>query len=121
MKKLIVTALVLGVFTISSCKKTDFSKIGFQSPVEKNSSGTCLMLAHADAGGIILEGKIRVDEGDILTELIQPDGKFVYSARHFAPAELTVDKFFNAQSGIWKLKYKSNDATGHINLHMSCN
>lgn len=121
MKRLIITTIVLGIFTISSCKKADFSKIGFQSQFEKNSSGTCLMRAHADAGGIILEGKIRVDEGDILTELIQPDGKVVYSVRHFAPAVLTVDTVFDAKSGIWKLKYKSNEAKGHINLHMSCN
>jgi hypothetical protein len=78
-----------------------------------------MMNTDKDSGGIILEGKISVSTGDILAELVRPDGKIMYSVRFFAPMELEIDEFFDAQCGTWTLRYKSNDATGHIDMHMT--
>jgi hypothetical protein len=105
------------IILITSCEKDPNINLGFDSSIDKYSNG--LIIAHFSHHDkrIYLRGGISLFEGEVLVELINPDGVIAYSEKIIAPIELQINEAFNVKHGYWKLKYKSNKGVGEINLH----
>ena len=103
---------------IASCEKEPYSNLGFDSPIDINSNG--LVIAHISQNDerIYLTGVVSVSEGEVLVNLIDPDGVVAYSKTIIAPVELQINETIGANQGYWKLKYKSNKGIGTIDLHL---
>ena len=112
--------LFLGAFLVlfALCEKEPYINLGFDAPIEKNSDG--LVIAHISHNDekIYLTGVISLLEGEVLVNLINPDGLAVYSKTVSAPIELQINERFESMHGSWKLKYESNKGIGTIDLHL---
>jgi len=64
------------------------------------------------------DSDVFVAEGEVLIELIAPSGETVFSSLVTSPNSLYVDESYQTISGNWKLKYKSLDGEGSIDLHL---
>lgn len=115
-----ISILLLGAFfvLITSCEKDPHINLGFDTIIDKNSNG--LIIAHFSHHDkrIYLRGGISLFEGEVLVELINPDGVIAYSKKIIAPIELQVNEAFDAKHGYWKLKYSSKEGIGELNLHL---
>ena len=85
----------------------------------KGSQGLSIMAVNKVVVSVYLFGNVGIDEGEIEVELIDPDGFAVYTVKLCNQEDLQVNKTFSAVPGFWKLKYKSFDGTGVINLHLN--
>jgi hypothetical protein len=114
--QLLIFTIVLLLFT--SCKKDPHINIGFDSDIDKNSSG--MVIAHVSQliERIYLTGKFSLLEGEVTINLINPDGVTVYSKTIIAPLDVQINEMFEAKKGNWKLKYQSYDGIGAIDLHI---
>jgi hypothetical protein len=65
-----------------------------------------------------LTGVISLPEGEVMITLTNPDDETVYSTTITAPIEFEINETIDARHGYWKLKYKSNNGIGTINLHL---
>jgi len=115
-----ISALFLAAFIVlfSSCEKEPFINFGFDSKVDKNSNG--LVIAHISDNDerIHLTGLVSLLEGEVMITLTNPIDEAVYSNTITAPIELEINERFEPKKGYWKLKYKSNNGIGTIDLHL---
>ena len=117
MKKLHFTLLIL-LLLMAGCKKEPLIPIGFDSPIDQNAEGQVTVRVLQMIETIGLTGRLHLYEGEVLVQLINPAGESVYSNTLVAPVELEINEMFEAKQGIWKLKYRSFDGLGTINLRI---
>lgn len=115
-----ITLIVTGIclMLLISCEKVPVTRFGFISQIEKNDKGLCIMAVNHSKGTITLKGIVEVDEGEVEVVLIDPDGYLAYSQIFQSPDIIRVNELFEAEPGFWKLKYKSWDGVGTIDLQM---
>lgn len=101
-----------------SCEKESFIRFGFDSPINKNSDGLVIADISSNVKQIYLNGFITLTEGEAIVYLLDPNGDSIYSETILAPNELNINETFEAKPGYWKLKYKSNEGVGEIDLHL---
>jgi hypothetical protein len=109
--------LALVLLFLSSCEEDSYSRYGFDSEFNRNSSGLTMMSIGNNVASIRLNGSIFIDTGEMKVEFIDSDGFIVYSRNFFAPGNYFVNETFKASHGMWKLRYTSLEGTGSIDLH----
>jgi hypothetical protein len=119
MKVLFVAFLAVSITLMSSCERDNSIRFGFDSQFDKNSNGLSIMVVNRAASSVYLYGNVEIKEGEIEVELVDPDGLVVYSIKLHNQENLQLNKTFTALPGFWKLKYKSCDGKGNINLHLN--
>jgi len=119
MKTLTIAFLAVSIALITSCERDPAIRFGFDSQFDKGSQGLSIMAVNKVVVSVYLFGNVGIDEGEIEVELIDPDGFAVYNVKLCNQEDLQVNKTFSAVPGFWKLKYKSFDGTGVINLHLN--
>lgn len=118
-KRVNLPAGLLLLLLASSCQKEPIIRFGFDCDFGKNSQGLTIMNVSSSAKSITLTGDVLVSEGDLLVELVNPSGEIVFTNQFATPKTLHVNESFPAISGNWKLKYKSLEGVGAINLHLN--
>lgn len=106
------------ILLMISCEKESFIRFGFDSSINKNSDGLVIADISSHINHIYLNGLITLTEGEVLVSLIDPNGDSIYSETILAPNELAINEKFEAIPGYWKLKYKSLNGIGVIDLHL---
>ncbi len=118
MKKYIPAFYLLLIVVMISCEKGSYINYGFDSPVNKNSRGLLIADIPGTSERILLNGTIRLSEGELEIILVNSCGVTVYSKIISAPVELQINETFEARMGYWKFKYTSRDGVGEIDLHI---
>jgi hypothetical protein len=118
-KRVNLPAGLLLLLLASSCQKEPIIRFGFDCDFGKNSQGLTIMNVSSSAKSITLTGDVLVSEGDLLVELVNPSSEIVFTNQFATPKTLHVNESFPAISGNWKLKYKSLEGVGAINLHLN--
>lgn len=119
MKTLLVTLIGISLILMSSCERDHSIRFGFDSQFDKNSTGLSIMAVNNAASSVYLYGTVEIEQGEIEVELLDPDGLVVYTIKLHNQENLQVNRTFTALPGFWKLKYKSYDGIGNINLHLN--
>jgi len=118
MKKYILILLAAGLVFLSSCEKHSYVSFGFKSDITKNSTGLDVFHVSRYVDNIYMVGSVRLTEGSVVVQLIDPDGEFVHLDTVRAPETVTVNRYYNSKNGYWKLRYESIEAVGEIDLHV---
>jgi len=119
MKRNMLPVLILLIFACLTCQKEPVIRFGFDADFGENSRGLSIMLVDRTSRVVSLKGEIVVMEGQVLVELISPQGEVVFNSLLPAPENLYVNESFPAVPGNWKLRYQSMEGTGLITLHMN--
>lgn len=118
MRKICIFFLGALLMLLDSCEKEVSLYTGFNIPIHKYSNGDINTLVACNKERIYLNGSIILIEGEIVINLIDPNGIAVYEKKIIAPVEMQVDECYYAISGYWQLKYESNGGIGTIDLHL---
>ena len=118
MKKYITFIFVILIVLMLSCEKETYINLGFDSPVNTNSNGLVIARISGNVNRLHLSGYISLSEGEVDVSLLNPGGFVVYSRTITAPDKLNINETFDSNYGYWKLKYKSRDGIGEIDLHI---
>ena len=73
------------------------------------------------SGSINLKGTVKIDTGELIIELTDPDGISVFSLHSDATDCFDISKTFRTKKGYWKLQYTSLNGVGVIDLHLDVN
>ena len=119
MRKIFAFGILLMPILLSSCEKEGLSRIGFDTSISSGSNGTTTMKVSEDSGRLTLTGTVTLTEGQLLLELLDPDGINAYSNSFQGPVEASIDEFYNAKKGTWTLNYNSINASGNIKVHLN--
>jgi hypothetical protein len=119
MKRTFVYPAMIFFVMLTSCQKDPLISFGFDADFGKDSYGLTIMNVNSNAKTIILTGEVVGTVGEVLVELIEPTGDTVFSSTITAPAILDVNESYKAVPGNWKLKYKSIEGEGSIELHLN--
>lgn len=118
MKKYILIFIAIGLIFLCSCEKQSYVSYGFNSEITKSSTGLNVFHVSRYDDDIYMVGSVKLSEGAVVVQLIDPDGEYIHLDTVRAPETFSVDRYYNAKSGYWKLKYESIDAVGEIDLHV---
>ena len=118
MKKIIFPLIVICLLLSISCNKEFTSRYGFNCPIEKDSSGLTIMAVSNSVDFIHLEGYISVQEGEVEFTLTDPDGVLAFEKHLQSGENLQLKEIFAATPGIWKLRYRSVQGIGSLDIHM---
>lgn len=118
-KRIILPSALMILLLASSCQKEFEIRFGFDSEFSKDSYGLTIMNVNKNDELVTLEGEISITEGEIQVDLINPDGVKEFSAIIIGPNKIEVSEAYLSKTGNWKLKYRSNNGVGTINLHMN--
>lgn len=112
--------LIISIITLSlsSCEKYRLTRVGFDGNFEEPSKGLTILDVSRNATTLFLDGFVEVETGTVDVELLDPDGSLRFEKTIHADSTHQIFEQFQAKKGYWKLRYKSNDATGYIRLHM---
>ncbi len=110
--------LAAGMILMSGCEKNLDINYGFDSHINKNSRGLVIANIDRHVEKLYLHGNIVVLEGEMEVFLVDPDNNVIFSEKLIAPDTFRIEESFNADPGFWKLKYKSYECLGHIDLHL---
>lgn len=119
MKKYILLIIASSLFFLSSCEKMDNRTYGFNSEINKNSTAYQVFHVHRYIDNIYLYGSVKLTQGAVVVQLIDPEGEIVHYDEITAHETISVNKYYNSKSGYWRFSYKSYDAQGEIDLHLS--
>jgi len=114
---LILTGICL--MLLNSCDKELHTRFGFNSQFNEKDQGLCIMAVSHAEGEIILKGTIEIYDGELEVELIDPDGYAMYTRIFQFTGMQHINETFTAAPGYWKLKYKSRQGAGSIDLHLN--
>jgi hypothetical protein len=71
------------------------------------------------ASDIQLKGNLELRAGSVEIKVIQPNGRIVFKKVVTDNMIIELDKTFAAEIGYWRLKYRSINGEGYINLHLN--
>lgn len=109
---------MISLFLFCSCQKDSNIRFGFDTNFEKDTIGITIMNVDHTAKFITLAGEVIVDEGEVLVELIDPNGKLVFSEQFDSSIIGEVNDTISAIPGNWRLKYKSIKGIGLLKMHL---
>lgn len=118
MKRIIIIFFPAFLILFTSCENEPHINFGFDSTIKKFSDGMIIADIKGSYEKVYLHGIIRLSEGEVLVNLLNANGIAVYSKKFKAPVDFRIYETFFAESGYWKLTYKSNQGVGEINLHL---
>jgi hypothetical protein len=118
-KRVNLPAALMLLLLASSCQKEPIIRFGFDCDYEKNSQGLTIMNVSSSTKSITLTGEVVVSDGEVLVELENPTDEIVFSGHLVSPINIEINESYQAVSGNWKLKYKSLEGIGSINLHLN--
>lgn len=104
------------IFGIYACEKERYFNCGLKTPINKDSYGLVEADVDRNVEKIYLQGHINLREGKVEVNIINANNFVVYSEIIIAPSDLQINETFNANTGIWKLKYTSSNGIGDIHL-----
>ncbi len=113
----IITGICL--MLLISCEKVPQTRFGFDAQFYNNDQGLCIMAVGHAADEITLNGTIEMYDGELEVELIDPDGCAMYAKIFQITGVQHINETFTATPGYWKLKYKSRQGAGSIDLHLN--
>ena len=116
--KLTQYILFLSTIVLLSCEKNEETRLGFDSPFDKESTGLTLASVGKNVRTIYLEGLILLNEGEVEITLTDPDGNTAYSNQYHSAGRNEIYQKIESVAGIWKLTYTSFEGTGKIDLHV---
>lgn len=103
-----------------SCQDHHFeNSFGFSTTYNQNSTGLTIMDVKQSAQFVYLKGIVSANTGEL--EVLLTDGNGIIQYQNLIKSEdsiVTINEKLTATSGYWKLRYKSNQAVGSINLHL---
>ena len=111
--------LAIGLLFFLSCEKVPTTVTGFDTAVQKNSSGSVSMQVGNNAESVLLMGTITLMEGELEISLKDPHDHISFSSIVQTTAPFSISKEFEPVQGLWKLEYKSLQGEGTIDLHLS--
>lgn len=116
-----IKLLTIGLFCllIFSCQKNIISEVGFSGEFMEYSKGLTILDVGTYENKVIFSGDISITEGEVIVELINPDGEIVYENQIEYPNTVHIFESYDAVDGYWRLKYKSIEGKGVIDLHIS--
>lgn len=121
MKTVYFTLLCVLQLVIPSCHDYHFeNRFGFNTTYNQNASGLCIMEVKPTANFVCLEGTVTADSGEL--EITLTDGKNMIQYQKQIKSDnsiFTINEKIIASPGYWKLRYKSNQAVGSIDLHLN--
>ncbi len=119
MKKILYLLIVLFVpVFLSSCYDFPMNRLGFHSAFDNDSNGVTIARVDRFTDYIYLEGTVKIEQGEVEIELVDPAGEIVYRNCLNSTGKTHIYQMFHASRGFWKLKYKSKNGTGIIDLHV---
>ena len=118
-KSAVLPALLSTLILFASCSKQGDIRFGFDTEIEKNSRGLCLMHVGSDFSHVILSGCVTLGEGAVIVELSDASGKVVFEKLVDGPGNHYLDQSFKVVEGNWKLRYRSLEGKGLLRLHLS--
>jgi len=110
--------LVALIVLLASCEKEPHINLGFDTPIERNSSGVLIAHVSSDVNSIHLTGHVSLTAGEVHLSLLNSGGFEVYSKTIIAQVELQISEMYEAKPGYWKLKYTSKEGVGEIDLQI---
>ena len=119
MKSTIIFSLTAFLVLLVSCEKEPTVNPGFDSTIDKNPNGLVITHLSRYDERIYLNGVISLVTGEVMVNLMNPEGVAVYSRTLIAPVEVQINETFDATPGYWKLKYSSRKGIGELKLHLS--
>lgn len=121
MKTKVIIIIGLIAMFMSSCYKEVkiINEVGFKCEYMEHSRGLTILDVGSYEDIVIFEGDIVVNSGEIEVELINPEGETVFQNTYQYPVTINIFESYEAKNGYWRLKYKSIDGKGLINLHIS--
>ncbi len=111
--------IILILILLCSCEKNPMIRYGFDSRFNKDSRGLSVMAVTNNSGLITLMGTVKIDSGELIIELTDPDGISVFNMHSFSPDCFDIIKTFRTKKGYWKLQYTSIQGVGVIYLHLN--
>ena len=121
MKHLPLYLTSLALILLCYCEQEWHFVTGFDTPIEKISSGLIMVHLAEDAKSLVLEGSISVFEGEVEVTLLDPEGSLAYASKFQSSGRLPVHEALQMVPGLWTLSYKSLGGRGSISLHLHCN
>lgn len=118
-EKINLSVVLMMLLLGSSCQKEPIIRFGFETEFGKKSHGLSIMNVSNTAKEISLQGEISLSEGEVLVDLINPTGERDYTIVLISPGSRFVNESFAAVPGNWKLRYRSNEGSGFLKLHLS--
>jgi hypothetical protein len=100
--------LVTLVVNLASFEKEPPVSYGFDSTIKKFSDGMLIADIEGRYEKVYLHGIIMLSEGELLVNLLNAKRIVVYTKTLKVPVYFTICNTFFAESGIWKVSYKSN-------------
>lgn len=119
--KILTVSIVVFLFSLLSysCSDEAFQRFGFDSFFEINSEGLVIVHLGYNTESVYLEGNIALTKGELKMEFCNPIDEIVYERKIDTPGTIQIDEIVPVSSGVWKLKYKSLNGAGSIDLHAS--
>lgn len=106
-------------FVVFACETEEEIRFGFDTKFNEYSHGLSVMNVSSKSHIIHLEGDITLNEGQVLVELVNPAGDTLFTRHLISPGNLSVNESFQAVAGNWKLKYRSIEGKGSLELHLT--
>lgn len=102
-----------------SCKDHFETNSGFNTAYTESSNGLTIMSVEQNACYLYLEGKVTVRNGELEITLTDGNGDIRFQQLiQSSDSRVNINEKFPVCPGYWKLKYKSYNALGTIDLHM---
>lgn len=111
--------MILTLVLFSSCEKEPTIRYGFDSRFNKDSRGVSVMAVKNNSGLITLLGTVKIDSGEMIIELTDPDEISVFSLHLTSTGNFDISRTFCTKKGYWKLQYTSIKGVGVIDLHLN--
>lgn len=116
--KLLTFICVLQVI-FPSCKDHFETNFGFNTAYTEGSNGLTIMSVDQNNDYLYLEGTVTAKNGELEITLTDGNGDVQFQQLiQSSDSTVIINEKFPICPGYWKLKYKSYNAQGTINLHM---
>jgi hypothetical protein len=115
--QLLIFCVILILST--SCNDTLITQTGFKATFNENSSGISIIEIKQEMQKVYLNGKVTVNSGELEIQVFDGNDDICYQ-RLISNSDtvITINEIIQGNSGYWKLKYKSYNAHGEINLRL---
>ena len=92
-------------------------RTGFDTRFYPNDSGLVIAFINRNSEYVYLDGSIEIEGGKLEIIVEDPSGNQLMDTLLPDGSSIVGEKFA-ANPGYWKLKYKSQDASGKMNIHI---
>ncbi len=109
---------IILILTIS-CNDKLITQTGFKATFNENSSGISIIEIKQEMQKVYLNGNVTVNSGELEIQVFDGNDDICYQRLiSNSDSVITINENIQGHCGYWKLKYKSYNARGEINLHL---